>query len=78
MFPGIVGLVFAIDLQGNCRKYDFYTLTEDGENAVSRCSRFKNVAHVLHEECNSEMFYESTMGSVTLVEDLPWEARGKP
>ena len=71
-FPGILGLVFQIGLQGECQTYDFFSLTGIGTAVVGRCSETKNMARHLHEECNNNLYYHSQKRAVTLIQNLPW------
>ena len=64
-FPGILGLVFQIGLNGDLQKFDFYSLTGIGTAAVGRCSRSRNLSRHLHEECKSDSFYQSQKNLVT-------------
>ena len=51
---GMFGMVFEIDKNNMCKKFDFYVLTEDGKNVVGAC---RNPAGVQHSSCFSEQYF---------------------
>ena len=54
IYPGILGTVFEIDEQNRCRKFDWYELTEKGQDVVKDCNRkHGNRSSIQHYSCSS-------------------------
>ena len=66
----VLGLVLQLDQGGFCQKYDFYDLTEHGQNVVSHCGRTKNTSSIQHESCSGPELFQSASQKVSLDDEI--------
>ena len=57
LFPQITGIVVEIGNDGQCIKYDSYSLTHLGEKEVKSCARSHSFGSELHNNCSNQDFY---------------------
>ena len=71
LFPQITGIVVEIGNDGQCIKYDSYSLTHLGEKEVKSCARSHSFGSELHHNCSNQDFYHSSLSNIDFLTTLP-------